>query len=250
MPSTSVPRALQAARNCANRRGAIASRSGSAPRLFATCSRERGFVPWAWILDEERTLSRWAFAASVAEYLVAELRFARIDCWGGEAPPLVLCESRATAAVLQEALAGEYLTPIAGTKGQARGFLHVEVAPLLAERMRPVLWVGDRDRSGEDIEQNCRRVLEREAGGELEWTRLAMTAEQTEGIEPIWKVDGRDGEGRWAWEVESIGQTGLVDLVRAALDALLPEPLHDVHERERLERAEAARRLATWNGRS
>jgi hypothetical protein len=35
---------------------------------------------------------------------------ARIDCWGGEPPPLNLCEARATAGVL-ERLAADYLCP-------------------------------------------------------------------------------------------------------------------------------------------
>jgi hypothetical protein len=41
---------------------------------------------------------------------------------------------------------------------------------------------------------------------ELDWRRPAMTEEQAAGIAPIWKVDGGDQAGHWAWEVELLGQ--------------------------------------------
>jgi len=34
-------------------------------------------------------------------------------------------------------------------------------------------------------------------------------------VEPIWRVDGRDRRGRWgrwAWELETLGQGGLIRL--------------------------------------
>lgn len=72
-----------------------------------------------------------------------------------------------------------------------------------------------------------------------------MTAEQVEerSIDPIWKVDGRDGRGHWAVEVEALGQAGLVALVRDQLDELLPEPLPDVLAREREQRDQVRRLL-------
>jgi hypothetical protein len=91
------------------------------------------------------------------------------------------------------------------------------VAPeLLAGNDREVLYLGDLDKSGTEIEQNARRVLERAAGREITWERIGPTSEQTAGIEPIWKVDGRDHTGRWAWEVESLGQAAAVRLMLGA----------------------------------
>jgi hypothetical protein len=43
-----------------------------------------------------------------------------------------------------------------------------------------------------------------------------------------------------AVEVEALGQADLVGLVRSQLDAVLPEPLEDVLERERREREAVA----------
>jgi hypothetical protein len=194
--------------------------------------REKGTVPWEWITDETRQLAQWSHAPTVADYLRDRLREATINPWGEELPPLILCESRATAGVL-ERVVSSYCCPIAGLSGQVAGFLHVELAPLLQGR-RAVLYLGDLDKAGADIERNTRRVLD--PGWALDWQRLAMTEEQAEGIEPIYKQDGRDKQWREAWEVESLGQRALVALMREALDALLPEPLARVQEREHEQR--------------
>ena len=51
-------------------------------------------------------------------------------------------------------------------------------------------------------------------------------------------------KGRSAIQAESLGQAALVALVRAELDALLPEPLADVRVREDQERERMRRVLA------
>ncbi len=80
--------------------------------------RELGPIPWEDIVDETRTLHSWAYAGSVAEFLLEEISLARIDVWDGEKPPLILCESRSLAGALRD-ITAEYLTPIASTNGQA-----------------------------------------------------------------------------------------------------------------------------------
>jgi len=92
---------------------------------------DSGAIPWGWIVDETRTLEEWRYAVSVQSYVEEVLPVARIDLWGGESPPLILCESRSLAGVLRD-IAQDYLCPIAATNGQAGGFLHTEVAPLVA----------------------------------------------------------------------------------------------------------------------
>jgi hypothetical protein len=54
--------------------------------------REKGIVPWSWIVDETRTLYEWDYAGTVIEYALNDLPSARVDLWEGEAPPLILCE--------------------------------------------------------------------------------------------------------------------------------------------------------------
>lgn len=165
--------------------------------------------------------------------------------WGDEPPPLILTESKGTAAALRP-LAGDYLCPVAGLKGHTTGFLRTVVAAHLRddEKPRRVIYLGDLDKSGYDIEANALGVLA-DVAGLREWHRLAMTEHLADerDISPIWKIDGRNAAGHWAIEVESLGQPELVDLLRGHLDGLLPGPLADVRERERRERDAVRARL-------
>ena len=209
----------------------------------ATHLRVEGIIPWSWIEDETRNVAVWDHAPTVLDYVRDRLAEATINPWP-DTPPLILCESRATAGVLRSAVS-RYACPIAGTAGQTAGFLHVEIAPLLDDNDRRVLYLGDLDKPGADIEANTRRVLEDEVGRVVRWRRLGLTEEQAEaaGIPVNRKEDGRDGIVRDAIEVESLGQTQVVALVTNFLDDLLPEPLADVLEREAGERADVRRLL-------
>jgi hypothetical protein len=129
----------------------------------------------------------------------------------------------------ERGVAQQYLCAVAATNGQVGGFLHTNLLPLLDGGDRAVLYVGDLDHQGAQIERNTRRVLESEVG-HLGWTRVALLPEHAAGLPTRTKVDRRHKPSRFhdAVEVEALGQSTVVGLVRAALDALLPEPLDRV----------------------
>jgi hypothetical protein len=182
----------------------------------------------------------------VAEYLAGSVDLARIDCWAGQPPPLIVCESRTFGGVLERTLAAEYLCPVTATNGQVGGFLHTNIAPGLMGNERRVLYVGDLDLAGGDIEKNTRRVLVRETG-EREWMRVALTEEQvsTHALPRVEKIDRRFRPPRVqeAVEVEALGQGVVTGIIRAALDQLLPEPLGGVQVREAEQRERWVGRL-------
>ena len=207
-----------------------------------TVLRKAGLIPWDWIVDETRTIHRWRSASSVAEYLHDSLGLARINPWGG-APPLLLVESRSLGGVLRHHMR-RYMVPIAATNGQVGGFLHTDVIPLLADDERPVIYLGDLDLQGEQIEENTRAVIESELGYAVDWKRIAITMDQVteHGLTALLKADHRYRPARTfdAWECEALGQREIIDLVTDALDGLLPEPLADVLAREDEQRARCA----------
>ena len=143
-------------------------------------------------------------------------------------------------------LVREYGAQIAPTNGQCAGFLHTDIVPALMPRSR-ILYLGDYDLAGGQIEANTRSVLEREAGS-LHWERLALTQEQVEqyNLPVIIKHDRRYNDSRphEAVETEALRQTVLVDILRSRLDELLPEPLSRVLEREQRQRRHLTRLLA------
>jgi hypothetical protein len=200
--------------------------------------RDVGLIPWEWISVETCSVTTWSTAASIRAYLRDRVDYARNDPWAGEPPPFILCESRSLAGVLR-ALTYQYAVPIAATNGQCGGFLRTGIAPHLTAGQR-VLYLGDFDWQGAQIEANTRRVLEDLCGG-LAWERLAITKAQVTAhdLPRIQNPDRRYNPPRWddAIETEALGQSFIVALVRARLDALLPTPLADVQEREERERA-------------
>jgi hypothetical protein len=201
----------------------------------STWLRDEGVVPWSWVVDETGSVTAYRYAATVADFLAESVELARIDCWTGEPPPLIICASRTFGGVLKRTVAGEYLCPVTHTNGQVGGDLRTNVVPYLKGNQRPVSYVGDLDLAGADIEANTRAVLVR-AGGECEWTRVALTAEQVDehDLPRAQKIDRRFRPLRLheAVEVEALGQGVVTEIIRAALDDLLPEPLADVQARE------------------
>jgi hypothetical protein len=209
--------------------------------------RENGLIPWSWIEDETRSLSEWQYAALVADYMRDTVDIARIDLWASEEPPLLLCESRATAGVLSD-LAYEYLTPITATSGQCGGFIVTDIVPLLHVRRR-VLYIGDYELRGpaDQIEANTRRTVEKHTGRQFtvgkDWIRIALTERQVKSSVrlqrlAITKLDKRYKPHKEyeAIECEALGQGALTRLIRKYLDKLLPEPLDLVRVREQAQR--------------
>jgi hypothetical protein len=211
--------------------------------------RELHLILWTDIRDETRTLKAWRYAPTILDYLREIVPVARINPWNGEAPPLVLCESRSLAGVLDDLLQA-YVVPVGPTNGQTAGFLHTDVIPLLQEAPRRVFYLGDFDWQGGQIEANTRAVIERELGlafSDDTWQRLTLTEQQVKDFQlpVVQKTDYRYKPPKVtdAVETEALSQTVIVQLVREALEALLPEPLASVQAREDHERHQALRRL-------
>jgi hypothetical protein len=199
--------------------------------------REDGRVPWDWIVDETRSLDDYTGYKSVKDGVLAQLPHVKIDPWRGQAP-MILTESRSLAGVLRP-IARDCRCRIASTNGQCGGFLRTDIAPMLTAG-DVVLYFGDLDWSGGLIENNTRRVLEQVIGGALRWQRVALTEQQVSdnNLPRITKRDRRYADGRphQAVETEALRQTVLMDILRARLDDLIPEPLPRVLERERRQR--------------
>lgn len=224
-------------------------RTDSDLHVALTDLREDGIISWDWIIDETRSLEDYTGWSSIKVAAVSRAEYARLDPWQDHAP-LILTESRAVAGALRK-LADLYSVKIAPVGGHVAGFLHNEIAPTLSTGNR-VLYMGDWDWQGHQIENNTRRVLEREVGS-LNWKRLALTEEQVDHYDlrrlQIMKIDrrytpGNPGHRFPAVETEALKQQVIVQIVRDALDDELPEPLERVHEREEQERQEVMGVLA------
>jgi hypothetical protein len=210
-----------------------------------TVLREKGLVPWDWITDETRHVAAIYRAKTLVESLTRALKYAKTDIWQfGTHRPVVICESRSLAGVLG-GVCSEYGVTIAATNGQCAGFLRTKLAEAFDsqpnEQTVSVLYCGDLDPQGEDIEENNRRVLTECVTLPFDWERLMLSPEQVKehSLEFIWKKDGRKKKGGKykAWECEALSQKLIVALLRSQLEEmLLPKTLDSIAEREADER--------------
>jgi len=207
--------------------------------------RESGQVPWDWIVDETRSLENYTGYASVRDGVIAALPQFALCPWRGDAP-MILTESRSLAGALRP-IALEYRCQIAATNGQCGGFLRTDIVPALSPD-NVVLYFGDFDLAGGQIEDNTRRVLEQECGP-LQWQRVALTQAQVtaHNLPPIPKHDRRFKNGggtHQAVETEALKQTVLMGILRDRLNQLIPQPLARVQEREARQRKRIENALA------
>jgi hypothetical protein len=219
-----------------------------------TSLRERGDIPWDDIVDETRFINDKTGYSNLAVGLLAKLHYVvELDYWAGKYP-LILTESRSLAGTLRP-LCNEYRALLAATNGQCTGFFHTKVKPLLDRRViGKVLYLGDHDIAGGDIEAHSRETVQKIVGVDwFSWQRLAVTEAQVSlyGLTPIEKTDSRFKGGRkyQAVECEALSQKLIFDIVRTKLEELLPEPLSSVLAREEKQRQllEAAIQAALRN---
>jgi hypothetical protein len=200
-------------------------------------------VPWSWIVDETRFVSDYSGWIDLTEGARSAIDGLRLDPWNGFAP-LILTESRSLAGTLRN-LAYECRVLLAATNGACTGFFHTKLEPY-CENIVSVLYLGDHDIAGDDIEAHSRRTIEQlvreyDPGFEIRWERIAVTEAQIAlyGLTPIEKTDARYKGGRrfHAVETEALSQKLILSLVREALETLLREPLSVTVAREEEERA-------------
>jgi hypothetical protein len=223
--------------------------SGRQPRQdvsdVLTELREAQVVGWDEVRDRTRGVLDYSGYANLPDAVRGFVAGVQLDPWRGD-PPLLVVESESLAGVL-EPLAVEYRVLLVPLGGQGSGGLLGGELPRYLQDGARVLYLGDLDLSGDQIESSARARAEAYAGVRLDWRRLSLTEEQATvyGLEPIVKADKRYRPHRWhdAIETEALDQRVLVRIVRAELDRLLPEPLEAAIAAERAERTALLARL-------
>jgi hypothetical protein len=204
-----------------------------------TSLREDELIPWEAIIDETRFVNDYTGYTDLAEGIRAKLQYTELDYWANEYP-LILTESRSLAGTLRP-LCNEYRALLAATNGQCTGFFHTKIKRYLDRNdIGYVLYLGDHDKAGRDIEGHSRATVEKIAGRELPWDRLAVTEDQIyeHKLQPIKKTDTRCSPHLVydAVECEALSQKLIFDIVRERLEALLPEAIPSVLAREEKQR--------------
>ena len=210
--------------------------------------REAGQVPWDWIVDETRHVESVWRAKTVAEFLKQYVDHGEIviDPWQwGDVRPFVICESRSLLGVLRH-ICRRYGVNSTSTNGQCAGFTRTKLAPAFDEldggQDIHVLYCGDLDIGGGQIEENTRRVLDDACRAKFAWERLMLTEAQVRHHELpcILKTDRRykGGDGTHeAWECEALSQKLIIEMLEKRLRRLLPKTIEEIEAIDEQERS-------------
>jgi len=227
-------------------RGLIAKDSGGSRSNYNKVQRavlelrRSGDINYSEIVDSTRWMRKSSSWSSVERYLDSVRRSYRRDLWADQDILLeVWCESESIAGVLTDVTA-RWDVPLFPCHGySSETFAWGAAENWLGDDRDPnVLYVGDLDKHGKQIEADLRNKLEGFYGSEIAWTRVGITMEQIEehGLQGLATKPGH-------WEAEALPP----ELMRSDLELEIESYVSDgalaVHEAAEQSEREILRKI-------
>ena len=203
-------------------------------------ARERGVLPWTWIVDETRDVECVNAWEDPAAYVETVKRCYRRDRWANQPCRIEVWSEKGTVRGTLAPVLHEYGVPFRVMHGYGSATTVHDVAVDSAERDKPTvaLYAGDWDCSGlhmsdADLPSRIARY-----GGQIEIVRVALTWEHvTLGDLPHFSVEDKRTDARYDWFVTYHGRTCW------ELDALRPDVLRRAVEAAIISRLD----LPSWD---
>lgn len=217
-------------------------------------ARERGLYPWEGIYDGLRIVNRPDTWGSLDEFTEAVKTSYRLDPWQFQPEPVEVWLEKDTIRGTVQAVIDEYRVPLL----IGRGYLSVTAKKAASERIkagpRTVLYIGDHDPSGINMEEEAESWICDEAMGGLSIERVAITDEDhADPALPHLPVNTNDTRtekyveryGGEVVEVEALPPKELQARLKIALgDTILADKWAETMEREEEEISELEDRLS------
>jgi hypothetical protein len=210
--------------------------------------RRDGSIPYSLIVDSTRWQRGPRMWGSVQEALDDTARLYRRDLWRSSPWRVeVWCESDSIASTITEPTYrwGVPLMVTRGFSSETFAFNAAETWQETPDRQPVVLYVGDHDPHGLDIERKlAERLAEftEDTFDEIDWLRLGVTWEQVEALDLPGTEPKRDYGFPLAVEAEALPPQTLVQIVDDAIDTYV-----DDHEIMVLRAAEESERDLLWD---
>ncbi|MGH9311736.1 MAG: hypothetical protein ACRD1S_00930 [Vicinamibacterales bacterium] len=202
-----------------------------------TWARERGVIPWRWIVDETREAERVNAFTDPQDYIEVVKRSYRRDGWTDQPEWVEVWSEKGT-------IRGT-LAPVLNTYGVTFRVMHGYGSATAVyqaaqdslsddEKLLTVLYVGDHDPSGLHMsELDLPRRL-KAYGGVVDFIRLALTTQDTESGLPSFATVTKRHDARFRWYLQKYGSRCW------ELDALSPVILRQRVEQTIVERLDQA----------
>jgi hypothetical protein len=194
-------------------------------------ARERGLIPWEWIVDETRSIERVSTWANPAAYARAVARSYRRDFWDQQPARCEVWSEKGTVRGVLAPVLDEYAVGFRVMHGFSSATSVYDVSQDDDGRELIALYVGDFDPSGMFMsEEDLPKRLADYDGDHVTLTRIALTREQVVGVPSFPATDKRkDPRFRWfsrnygrrCWELDAMDPNDLRDVVEEAIRELI-----------------------------
>jgi hypothetical protein len=187
-------------------------------------ARERGMIPWHWIVDETRELEQVASWANPAAYARAVVRCYRRDHWNQQPVRVEVWSEKGTVRGVLAPVLDRYGVGFRVMHGFSGATTIYDVAQDDDGRPLIVLYIGDYDPSGLCMsEHDLPNRLDEYGGEHVDIRRIALTLEHLDDL-PSFAASDKKKDPRYKWFVENYGDQCW------ELDALDPNDLRSLVE--------------------
>jgi hypothetical protein len=197
-------------------------------------ARERGYIPWEWIVDETRAIERVSTWSDPEEYARCVARSYRRDFWDQQPVRCEVWSEKGTVRGVLAPVLDKYAVGFRVMHGFSSATAVYEAARDNDGRELVILYVGDFDPSGLFMsEADLPARLSSYGGEHVSLRRIALTREHVNGLPPFPATDKRkDPRYRWfranhghrCWELDAMDPNDLRDCVEQAIVELI-EPV-------------------------
>jgi hypothetical protein len=170
-----------------------------------TEARERGIVPWEWIVDETRELEKVSSWADPAEFVECVSRSYRRDFWNQQPERVEVWSEKGTVRGVLAPVLNRYGVGFRVMHGYSSATTINDVAEDDDGRTLVVLYCGDYDPSGMCMsERDLPGRLEEYGGDHVEVRRIALVKSDLRGL-PSFPASDKKGDTRYKWFVQNFG---------------------------------------------
>jgi hypothetical protein len=195
-------------------------------------ARERGIIPWSWIVDESRELERVATWNDPADYADAVIRSYRRDYWNQQPVRVEVWSEKGTVRGVLDPVLDKYGVGFRVAHGFGSATMTHDVSEDDDGRSLIILYAGDHDPSGLCMsEHDLPARFEKYGGNHIELKRIALLPEHLDGL-PSFPASEKKADPRYKWFVRNYGTQCW------ELDALDPNDLRALVEAAILEHIE------------
>jgi hypothetical protein len=189
-------------------------------------ARERGHIPWAWIVDETRELERVSTWANPAEYARCVARSYRRDFWDQQPRRVMVVSEKGTVRGLLRPVLDDFAVGFQVMHGFSSATIVHDISEDNDGRPLIILYVGDFDPSGMFMsEEDLPNRFSKYDGDHVTLKRIALTRKH---VNELLSFPARDKkkDPRYKWFVANYGDRCW------ELDAMDPNDLRACVKRE------------------